>query len=99
MQWIVATNLDATSDKNENGIGVFRGLHVGRLDRVRDLTNRLKLLNNGFGALEGCTFKGHHGFSILNRYKSKKIDEIESEYKQGMHEYWVCVCERERERC
>lgn len=29
MQRIVTTNLDAASHKNENGIGVFGGLHVG----------------------------------------------------------------------
>jgi len=66
VQGIVPTNGDASGDKNDHGAGgIYRRLHVLRLDGVLHLTHRLQLLDNGGGAGDLLAFKCHHGFVLL----------------------------------
>jgi len=66
VQWIITTNGDASGDKNDHGVGgIYRGLHVLRLDGVMHLSHGLQLLDNGGGAGNLLAFESHHGVVLL----------------------------------
>jgi len=67
VQRIVSSNLDAPSDENDNGTGVFGRLNVHGLDLMGNLADLLQLFDDCRGSLVLLTFKCHHGLGVLKR--------------------------------